>query len=151
MTLLDWSILVVWLGVALCGFWKGAVRIVFGVGGVVAGVALAVVAGETAAASLVALIGNQMVADVVARVAVFLCCMTLMVAAGWGLEKTLESLRLGWLNRAFGAALAGSVAVVVMAVLLILAARSSPTWAELCDRALLVPLFFRVVELVSSR
>ena len=45
MTVLDWGLLIVWLGVALCGFWKGAVRIVFGLGGAIAGIWFAAVAG----------------------------------------------------------------------------------------------------------
>ena len=29
MTLIDWVLVIVWAGIALSGFWKGAVRIVF--------------------------------------------------------------------------------------------------------------------------
>ena len=48
MTPLDWVLVVVWLGLTLGGFWKGAVRIIFGGGGLAAGLWLAVVAGAVA-------------------------------------------------------------------------------------------------------
>ena len=31
MTVVDWVLIVVWLGLTLGGFWKGAVRIIFGI------------------------------------------------------------------------------------------------------------------------
>ena len=52
MTVLDWALLVVWLGITLSGFWKGAVRIVFGIGGSIAGLWLALALGGDAAALL---------------------------------------------------------------------------------------------------
>ena len=48
MTVVDWVLVVVWLGLALGGFWKGAVRLIFGGGGLAAGVWLAVVSGADA-------------------------------------------------------------------------------------------------------
>ena len=33
MTVVDWVLVVVWLGLTLGGVWKGAVRIIFGGGG----------------------------------------------------------------------------------------------------------------------
>ena len=48
MIFLDWVLLVLWLGITLSGFWKGAVRIVFGIGGFVVGLWLALVAGSQA-------------------------------------------------------------------------------------------------------
>ena len=38
MTFLDWVLVVVWAGITLGGFFKGAIRIVFGLGGVALGI-----------------------------------------------------------------------------------------------------------------
>ena len=64
MTVVDWVLIVVWLGLALGGFWKGAVRIIFGGGGLVAGVWLAVVAGADAQAALEGVLGIPWLAAV---------------------------------------------------------------------------------------
>ena len=45
MTVVDWVLIVVWLGLTLGGFWKGAVRMIFGGGGLAVGLWLAVIAG----------------------------------------------------------------------------------------------------------
>ena len=42
-----------------------------------------------------------------------LLCAGLGLVAGWGFEKTLRALHLGWLNRLAGAGLAGAVAAAL--------------------------------------
>ena len=54
------------------------------------------------------------------------------------MEKTLEALKLGCLNRLLGAALAGAAAAVVLAVLLVTAVRLSPEVAEIEERSVLL-------------
>ena len=67
MTLLDWVLVVVWLGVTLGGFWEGAVRLVFGGGGLIVGVWLAVAAGGDVAAALLEVVGVDWIAAVLGR------------------------------------------------------------------------------------
>jgi hypothetical protein len=62
----------------------------------------------------------------------------LCLLAGWGMEKTLEGLKLGCLNRLFGAALAGVAAAAVLAFLLVTAVRLSPEIAEIQRRSILL-------------
>mgnify|MGYP001828243319 FL=1 len=62
----------------------------------------------------------------------------LCLLAGWGMEKSLEGLKLGCVNRLFGAALAGFAAAAVLAVLLVTAVRLSPEIAELQQRSILL-------------
>ena len=99
MTVVDWVLIVVWLGLTLGGFWKGAVRMIFGGGGLAAGLWLAVVAGADAQAALEGVIGIPWLAAALGRLLLVLLTTGLCLLAGWGIERTLKALHLGWLNR----------------------------------------------------
>ena len=150
MTVLDWAFLVVWLGIALSGFWKGAVRIVFGLGGLVAGIWLGVMAGADAQAVVDGVLGVGWLSAVLARLLLVLACLTLCLIAGWGIEKTLEALHMGWLNRLAGALLAGVVGVILLAVFVGTAARVSPRWDEWSADSILADKLEGVWELVAG-
>ena len=140
MTVLDWVLVAVWLGIALSGFWKGAASIVFGIGGLGAGLWLAVLAGADVAASLTRVVEVGWIAQVLGRVLPVVVVSLLSLAAGWGLEKTLEAMRLGWLNRVLGAGLAAVAAAVLLTLLVVTAARISPAWRDLCHRSVIPPV-----------
>jgi uncharacterized membrane protein required for colicin V production len=148
MTVLDWGLLLVWLGVALCGFWKGAIRIVFGLGGAAAGLWLAIVAGPDLTITLEEYTHSTWLAMVLGYLLPVVCCLLICIAAGWGLERTMMALHLSWLNRLVGALLAGLTAALMMAVILVYAARYSPALAELCRRSLLTPYLLELLELL---
>lgn len=150
MTVLDWAFLVLWLGIALSGFWKGAVRIVFGLGGLVAGIWLGVVAGADAQAVVAGVVGIDWLAAVLARLLLVLACVTLCLIAGWGIEKTLEALHMGWLNRVAGALLAGIVGIILLAVIVGTAARVSPHWDEWSADSILADKLEGVWEQVAE-
>lgn len=139
MTLLDWAILVVWLGVTLGGFWKGAVRLVFGGGGLIVGLWLAIAAGGDAAAALEAVVGVDWLAAVLGRLLLVVGCVLVGLAAGWGIERTLKALHLGWLNRLSGAVLAGVVGALLLSLLMVTAIGLSPTFKDLAAESLLAP------------
>lgn len=132
MTVLDWVLVVVWLGLALGGFWKGAVRLIFSGGGLIAGLWIALVAGDDLQAVLDPMVDIEWLAAVLARVLPVLLCAGLALLAGWGMERSLEALKLGWLNRLAGAALAAAVAAVLLGMLVVVAIQFSPELAELC-------------------
>lgn len=148
MTLLDGVLVVVWAGVTLAGFWRGAVQLVLGIGGAVAGVWLAVVAGEELAAELAPVVGSGWPAAVAGRLLPVVLCTLVAWAAGWGFGATLKALRLGWLNRLLGAGLAGVAGALLLAVLLVGAARFSPTVAEACRSSTLTPWLMAGLDLV---
>ena len=132
MTFLDWVLIVVWVGLALGGFWKGAIRIIFGGGGLVAGLWLAVVAGADAQAALEGVIGIPWLSAVLGRVLLVVLCAGLCLLAGWGIERTLTAMHLGWVNRLLGALLAGAVAAVLLGLVVVVAIQFSPELASLC-------------------
>jgi membrane protein required for colicin V production len=132
MTILDWVLLIVWLGLALGGFWKGAVRLIFGGGGLVAGVWLAVVAGADAQAALEGVIGIPWVSAVLGRLLLVVLVAGLCLFAGWGIERTLTALHLGWVNRLVGATLAALVAAFLLGLVVVVAIQFSPGLARLC-------------------
>jgi len=86
MTVVDWVLVVVWLGLTLGGFWKGAVRIIFGGGGLAAGLWLAVVAGADAQAALEGVIGIPWLSAIAGRILLVVLCTGLALLAGWGIE-----------------------------------------------------------------
>jgi membrane protein required for colicin V production len=148
MTVLDWGLLLVWLGVALCGFWKGAIRIVFGLGGAVAGIWLAGVAGPDLTLTLEEHTGSSWLSMLLGYLLPVVTCLVICVAAGWGLERTMKALHLGWLNRLGGALLAGFTAALLLAVVLVYASRYSPMLANLCRSSLLTPYLLMLLELL---
>ncbi len=135
MTVLDWVLIVFWIGLALGGFWKGAVRLIFGGGGLVAGIWLAVIAGADAQSALEGVIGAGWIAAVLGRLLLVLLCTGLSLLAGWGIEHTLTSLKLGWVNRLFGACLAGFVAAVFLGMVVVVAIQFSPDLARVCGES----------------
>jgi uncharacterized membrane protein required for colicin V production len=144
MTILDWVLLVLWLGIALSGFWKGAVRIVFGLGGVVAGLWLAIVAGPAAERAMAGVLGEGWIASALPRVLVALACVAVFVVAGWGLQRTLEALHMGWLNRLAGAVLAGAVGALLLAAFVATAVQWSPSFARWSGDSLLIEPLSRI-------
>lgn len=132
MTVVDWVLVVVWLGLTLGGFWKGAVRIIFGGGGLAAGLWLAVVAGADAQAALEGVLGIPWLSAILGRILLVVLCTGLALLAGWGIEHTLKAMHLGWVNRLLGAALAGLVAAFILGMMVIVAIQFSPELARLC-------------------
>ena len=139
MTLVDWVLVVVWTGIALSGFWKGAVRLVFAVGGVVIGLWLAATAGAELSAILAPHVGPGWIAAILGRLAPLVVSLVIAGLAGWGLEHTLQALHLGWLNRLAGLGLAGLLGGVLLAVLVTAASTLSPEWREVARHSLIVP------------
>lgn len=138
MTVLDWVLVVVWTGITLGGFFKGAIRIVFGLGGVALGLWLSVVVGPDLAVGLTGRFNSEWLTLGLAYLLPLLVVALLCLLAGWGMEKTLEALKLGCLNRLLGAALAGTAAAVVLAVLLVTAVGLSPELAAIEERSVLL-------------
>lgn len=139
MTALDWIVLLVWVGIALGGFWKGAVRIVFGVGGLLIGLWLAVALGPEATGWLHGLVGAPWLAATLGYGGLVAASLGVCLLAAWGVDRTLSALRLGWLNRLAGAAVAGAAAALLLALALAAAVRVSPVCRELSQRSVLVP------------
>jgi len=138
MTILDWVLVVVWAGITLGGFFKGAVRLVFTFGGLILGLWLSVVVGRDLAGVLADSVTNEWLAVALAYSIPLVVVTVLCLLAGWGMEKTLEGLKLGCLNRLLGAALAGVAAAVVLTMLLVTAVRLSPELAEFEQRSVLL-------------
>lgn len=138
MTFLDWVLVVVWTGITLGGFFKGAIRIVFGLGGAAMGIWLAVVVAPDAAQALTGLVDSEWLTLILAYLLPFVVVLGLCLLAGWGMERSLEALKLGCLNRLLGALLAGAVAAVVLAMLLVTAVRMSPELAVIEQRSVLL-------------
>jgi hypothetical protein len=148
MTPLDWVLIVVWLGLTLGGFWKGAVRIIFTGGGLLVGLWLAVIAGADAQAALEEAVAVPWLAAVLARVLLVLVCAGFCLLAGWGVERTLTAFKLGWLNRLIGAALAASIAALVLGLVVIVAIRFSPGLAELCAESVVAQYLLWASEML---
>lgn len=148
MTLLDWVLLVLWTGVTLGGFWKGAVRIVFGIGGVLVGLWLAILLGPGLGERLAAHLDPTWLATAVGYAIPVVVAAALFGLAGWGIQRSLEAVGMGCLNRLAGAALTGAVAAVLLGVLLVVSLGLSPEWADVVRKSLLFPYLADLADLV---
>ena len=72
MTILDFVLVVVWAGITLGGFFKGAIRIVFGLGGVALGIWLSVIVAPDLAVSLTGLVNSEWLTLILAGLAAVL-------------------------------------------------------------------------------
>ncbi len=147
MTVLDWVLVVVWAGITLAGFFKGAIRIVFGVGGFALGIWLAAVVGPDLAPVVSEVVPQAFVAVAIAYLLPWLAVTVLCAVAGWGMERTTEALKLGCLNRLAGAVIAGAAAAAVLALLLLTAVRLAPPLATVERRSLVLD---RVEEILGA-
>lgn len=145
MTALDWIVLLLWVGITLGGFWKGAVRIVFGVGGLLLGLWLALMLGADATDWWLGWIDARWLAAALGYGGLVAAAAGVCLLAAWGVDRTLLALRLGWLNRLAGAAVAGVAAALVLAIAVAAAVRAVPGCRELSQRSLLVPRLLAAV------
>lgn len=148
MTVLDWVLLIVWLGFSLSGFWEGAVRIVFGAAGLIVGLWIAILMGADLATSLSQWITIDWLAAALGHLIPVLVAVALFGVAGWGIDRTLKAMRLGWLNRLSGALLAGAAAAILLGVGLVAVAGFSPAFADLCGESLFAPVLVEVSQQV---
>jgi len=146
MSVLDWVLIILWIGLTLGGFWKGAVRLIFGGGGLLAGLWLAIIAGADAQSALEGVFGVGWVAAVLGRLLLVVLCTGLSLLAGWGIEHTLTSLKLGWVNRLFGAVLAGGIAAAFLGMVVVVAIQFSPELADLCRESVVAQYLLWVSE-----
>lgn len=119
-TLLD----LVLLGALAFGGWRGlrtgAMRQVVGLMGAVVGFWVAAVLMDPAGELIVASLGlSERVAPVVGFIVVFAAALSALAAVSHVARKTLESLKMGFLDKAVGAVLGGTQAAVLLSILLI--------------------------------
>ena len=69
------------------------------------------------------------------RLLLVVLCAGLALLAGWGIERTLTALHLGWLNRLLGAGLAATVAALLLGLVVVVAIQFSPELARLCNES----------------
>jgi hypothetical protein len=126
MTVWDILILTVTLALVVEGLWKGAVRLAFGLAGLLAGYLYAGYLADQAAGYLTFLV--QHMRRPVAVTAGFLLIFTLSVLVGAIISAVVKKSGLGCLNRLLGAALGLAASVYVAAGLVHLSARFSPDY-----------------------
>jgi len=118
----DIILVVVVIGCALAGLWWGALRMLSALAATVAALA----AGRWIAPAAVSMLDHTATPSPALRVgaivvSALVAAVIVMVAAG-GLRKGLQALRLGWLDRLAGLVVSGSLACLVLSLLLALGA-----------------------------
>ncbi len=113
-------IVIVVIGIlTIIGFWKGIVKQVFGLLGVIAGYILAMKFYEPSSKFLTSI--HPGTARVISFIAIFLACILVAHLVGWGIGKFLAISKLGFLNRIGGGFLGflkGCILVAVMVMVL---------------------------------
>ena len=146
MTALDWILLVLWVGIAASGFWKGAVRLVFGMGGMAAGIWMAFAFSGELSARLSGILHPHWLAVLGAWILPVLVATLVFTLAGWGIERTLKALHLSWANRLLGASLAAIAGALLLSLLIVFSLGLSPEWREVCSRSLFFPYLARLAD-----
>jgi hypothetical protein len=127
----DYAALAILLAMVAEGVFKGALRLAFGLGGLVAGYLYAGFAADWAASRLPFLVPN--LRRPVALVAGFLVIVLIFVAAGAVARSLAKKTGLGCLDRLVGAALGFLVALYLTAGAVRIATRLNPrTAVEMC-------------------
>ena len=126
MTVWDILILTVTLALVVEGIWKGAVRLAFGLAGLLAGYLYAGYLADRAAAYLTFLVEHMR--RPVAVTVGFLLIFTLFVLAGAIVSAVVKKSGLGCINRVLGAALGLAASIYVAGGLVHLSARLSPDY-----------------------
>ncbi len=119
---MDVAVLLVVVGCAVVGVVWGAVRLATAVAAIVAAVLAGRWVGPVAASWLVGGSPTHGGPRVIGTVAAALVAGILVLIAGRGLQRGMEALHLGWLDRIAGAVLSACGAALVVAVMLALAA-----------------------------
>ena len=101
--------------VTIIGFWKGMVKQIFGLLGVIAGYILAVRFYHPFSKSLPII--HPGIARVVSFIAIFLACMLIAHLIGWGIGRFFAKSKLGFLNRIGGGFLGFLKGCILVAVL----------------------------------
>jgi len=127
MTFWDILLLVITLALVVEGLWKGAVRLGFGLAGLVAGYLYAGYMADRAAGYLTFLVEH--LRRPVALVAGFFLVFTLFVLAGAIVHKVVKKSGLGCVNRILGAVLGLVASLYAAGGLVHLAGRLSPDYA----------------------
>ena len=126
MTVWDILILAVTLALVVEGTWKGAVRLGFGLAGLLVGYLYAGYAADAAARHLAFLVEH--LRRPVAVIAGFLVIFTLFVLAGAVVSRLVKAAGLGCVNRVLGATLGLVTAIYLAGGLVHLSSRLSPDY-----------------------
>ena len=123
-----WDILILVVTLALCieGLWKGAVRLAFGLAGLLAGFLYAGHLADRASGYLTFLVEH--LRRPVALAAGFFLIFTLFVLAGAIVNSVVKKSGLGCFNRVLGALLGLAAAIYLAGGLVHLSGRLSPTY-----------------------
>jgi membrane protein required for colicin V production len=128
----------------LLGFWKGLVRQLFTLAGVLGGSALAL-NGYRAVARWAPL-GGRGAREIFGFLALLLGCVVLSWLLGHLLSRLLESLTLGWANRFAGGGLGLVKAAVISAVVALFLVHVLPKGSTLLRESVSLPYVLAVAE-----
>jgi membrane protein required for colicin V production len=120
MTAFDWVVIGIVALSAVFAFWRGLIRVVMSLVGLVAAVLAAIHLSPSASNLLTVLSDNAVTRYLAAFALIFVFVVLICALLGWLLSRAIRALGLGFVDRALGAVfgVARGVLLVVMAVLL---------------------------------
>lgn len=116
----DIIVLAIILILTIIGWWKGLVKQLFGLAGVIAGYILAVKYYQPCAKFLTGI--HPGTARIISFIAIFLACIIVAHLVGWAVGRLTTGPKMGFLNRVGGALLGfvkGCVVVCILVIVLI--------------------------------
>jgi len=150
MNVLDIVLVVIMAAFIVYGAVKGIVRLALGSIAVALGVFLGCWYNAPAASALSGWIQNEPVRRLVALALIFLATLAAFAVLVWFITKTLEAVKLRWLDRLSGAALGLLVAALLAAALLVPLVAFLPADSSLVGNSTLSPYVLRVSSFVKS-
>ncbi|MCD4654792.1 CvpA family protein [bacterium] len=120
LSILDYIIIVIVITPFVTGLFKGFMRMLFGLSGMVGGVVLSIVFTRPIGVFLSNLLGfsDLFIGKLLAFILIFLLCGILGSVGGWFARKMMETVKLGLVDRFFGGVFGFFQGTIVVCVLL---------------------------------
>jgi uncharacterized membrane protein required for colicin V production len=149
MNALDIGILIVLSALALYGVVKGIVRLVLGFAALLVGIFLGCWFNAPVAALLEGWLGNETARRLAALALVFFVTLAIFAVLIWFITKSLEAVKLRWVDRLAGALLGAVVAALLVAAAMVPLTALLPEESTLVAESTFSPYVLQVSSLIK--
>lgn len=148
MNWLDLVIIVITILLGLLGLWRGAIKAVFGIVGLIGGIALA---GHYYLPLASILSSGEAIWSSIAAYAIILVA-TLIVASviGWFVARLVHIVMLGWVDRLIGFILGAAIGSMLCAAVLAIVSKYSPVMGGLISQSVMAKLLMEQFPLLLA-
>jgi membrane protein required for colicin V production len=150
LNVLDWTIIGITAFLLIWGTFKGFVRSLAALAGIVVGYIAASRLYTQAAPLLTDYIQKNGLRNIIAFAVIFVACVIAVCIAGMLLHKLIKGIGLGWADHVMGAGLGGAKGVLLSAVLIIVLVAFLPAQSNLVSQSHLSPRVMSLVQIIAA-